>query len=113
MEFGDKLLFILNEKEISQKDFAELLNIAPTTLNGYIKNKREPDFALVKRIAFSLNVSIDYLLDYNNDGYNLDIYELSLIDKVRKMDSKERGVIYDLVNVIDKKRKEKPQKSEK
>lgn len=57
MEFGDKLLLTLNEREISQKEFAKLLNIAPTTLNGYIKNKRQPDFALVKQIAFLLNVS--------------------------------------------------------
>ncbi|MGN0684414.1 MAG: helix-turn-helix domain-containing protein [Oscillospiraceae bacterium] len=107
MEFGDKLLSILNEREISQKDFAALLNIAPTTLNGYIKNKRQPDFALVKRIAFSLNVSIDYLLDYNNSSLDLDIAELSLIDKLRKMDFKERKVVYDLVNLIDKSREEK------
>ena len=104
MEFGDKLLLILNEKEISQKDFAALLNIAPTTLNGYIKNKRQPDFKLVKRMAFSLNVSIDYLLDYNNSRLDMDITELSLIDKLRKMDLRERKIVFDLVNLIDKSR---------
>lgn len=104
MEFGDKLLLILNEKEITQKDFATLLNIAPTTLNGYIKNKRQPDFALLKRIAFSLNVSIDYLLDFNNSNLDMNIAELTLLDKLRKMDSKEQEIIYDLVNLIDKRR---------
>lgn len=102
MEFGDKLLLTLNEREISQKEFAKLLNIAPTTLNGYIKNKRQPDFALVKQIAFLLNVSIDYLLDYSNSTIDADIKELSLISKIRKMDKKERRIIYDLVNLIDK-----------
>lgn len=106
MEFGDKLLLTLNEKEITQKDFAVLLNIAPTTLNGYIKNKRQPDFALVKQIAFLLNVSIDYLLDYNNGQLNTDIKELSLISKIRKMDEKERNIVYGLVNLIDKNREE-------
>ncbi len=102
MEFGDKLLLTLNEREISQKEFAKLLNIAPTTLNGYIKNKRQPDFALVKQIAFLLNVSIDYLLDYSNSTVDVDIKELSLISKIRKMDKKERRIISDLVNLIDK-----------
>lgn len=102
MEFGDKLLLTLNEREISQKEFAKLLNIAPTTLNGYIKNKRQPDFALVKQISFLLNVSIDYLLDYSNSTVDVDIKELSLISKIRKMDKKERRIIYDLVNLIDK-----------
>ncbi len=105
MEFGDRLLQILNEKEISQRDFAAALNIAPTTLNGYIKNKRQPDFALVKQIAFSLKVSVDYLLDYNNDNTSLNIRELSLISKIREMNEDERQIVFDLVNLIDKRHK--------
>lgn len=105
MEFGDKLLQILNDKKISQRDFAAALNIAPTTLNGYIKNKRQPDFALVKQIAFSLKVSIDYLLDYNNDNTSPDIRELSLISKIREMSEDERQIVFDLVNLIDKRHK--------
>ncbi len=102
MEFGDKLLMVLNEKNISQRDFAAALNIAPTTLNGYIKNKRQPDFALVKQMAFSLNVSIDYLLDYENNNVALNVCELSLIAKIRRMGESEKQIIIDLVNLIDK-----------
>ncbi len=102
MEFGDKLLMILNERNISQRDFAAALNIAPTTLNGYIKNKRQPDFALVKQMAFSLNVSIDYLLDYENKNVSLNVHELSLIAKIRRMNESEKQIIIDLVNLIDK-----------
>ncbi len=105
MEFGDRLLQILNEKEISQRDFAAALNIAPTTLNGYIKNKRQPDFALVKQIAFSLKVSVDYLLDHNNDNNSLSIRELSLISKIREMNEDERQIVFDLVDLIDKRHK--------
>ena len=54
MTFGDRLLNLLDEKEISQKDFAAMLNIAPSTLNGYIKNKRQPDFEVIKNIVFIL-----------------------------------------------------------
>ncbi len=104
MEFGDKLLMILNEKNISQRDFAAALNIAPTTLNGYIKNKRQPDFALVKQMAFSLNVSIDYLLDYANNNVTLNVCELSLIAKIRRMNESEKQIIIDLVNLIDKRK---------
>ncbi len=102
MEFGDKLLMTLNERNISQRDFAAALNIAPTTLNGYIKNKRQPDFALVKQMAFSLNVSIDYLLDYENKNVSLNVHELSLIAKIRRMNESEKQIIIDLVNLIDK-----------
>ena len=47
MAFGEKLLELLEEMEITQKEFAAMLNIAPTTLNGYIKSSRQPDFELV------------------------------------------------------------------
>ena len=37
MTFGENLQFLLEERDITQKDFASMLNIAKTTLNGYIK----------------------------------------------------------------------------
>lgn len=61
MNFGDCLKSILDDREISQREFARQLNIAPTTLNGYIRNTRQPDFELVKKIADKLGVSVDYL----------------------------------------------------
>ena len=43
MGVGDRIRKILEKKDLSQREFAESLNIAPTTLSGYITNKREPD----------------------------------------------------------------------
>lgn len=54
MNFGDCLKSILDDREISQREFARQLNIAPTTLNGYIRNTRQPDFELVKKLLISL-----------------------------------------------------------
>lgn len=107
MAFGDKLLALLEEKNISQKEFAQTLNIATTTLNGYIKNKRQPDFELVKRIAFILNVSTDYLLDYRRNGFELSAKELSLISKMRKLSSEQQDMIYDIVNLSVKRTENK------
>lgn len=102
MEFGDRLLLLLNEKEITQRDFAAMLNIAPTTLNGYIKNKRQPDFSLVRQTAYLLNVSADYLIGCENAAGSLNEHELTLISKLRKMDEKDKKIVYELVNIIDK-----------
>ncbi len=101
MNFGEKLSSILESKEISQKEFAYTLNIAPSTLNGYIKNRRQPDFETLRNMAFVLNVSIDFLLE-NNDGGGFDITarEISLVSKLRNMDKKQRDIIYDLVNIV-------------
>ena len=103
MAFGDKLLGLLEEKEISQKEFAAKLNIAPTTLNGYIKNKRQPDFELIKKIAALLNGSIDFLFDYNNESSALTAKELSLVMKLRTLSDEQQEIIYKLIDLSSKK----------
>lgn len=113
MQFGDKLRELLEEREISQKDFAATLNIAPTTLNGYINNKRQPDLELVKRIAFILNVTTDHLLGFDSGGVMLSIKELSLISRLRQLDEGQQAVIYDLVNISAGRVQAKKRKSAK
>ncbi len=99
MAFGDRLQTLLEEKNISQKDFAKELKIAPTTLNGYIKNKRHPDFDTLKSMAIVLNVSTDYLLEYNNE-FSLSPREVALICNIRKMSIKQRRLIYEMSDVF-------------
>lgn len=107
MAFGEKLSELLEERRITQKEFAGILNIAPTTLNGYIKNKRQPDFELVKKIAEILKVSTDFLLDSSGGSFNLDAKELTLISKLRTLSKDQQQLIYDLVNLSAKEKKEK------
>ena len=65
MKFGDVLRELLEERDITQKQLAKDLNIAPSTLGNYIRNIREPDFEILKTFASYFEVSIDYLLNYN------------------------------------------------
>lgn len=102
MAFGDNLLDLLEERNITQKEFATMLNIAKTTLNGYIKNKHEPDFETVKAMASALHVSTDHLLGYT-DAFALNKQELLLIERLRKMPTEHQNIIYDLAMVIEKK----------
>lgn len=101
-QFGDTVLELLEEKNISQKEFAKSLNIAQTTLNGYIKNRRQPDFDTVKSMAFLLGVSTDYLLDYHNGNNNLSLQELSLITKMRKMSISQQQLLHNIADCIIK-----------
>jgi len=64
MKFGDILRDLLEQHDITQKQLAKDLNIAPSTLGNYIQNLREPDFELLKKVAAYFQVSTDYLLDF-------------------------------------------------
>ena len=63
MNFSEKLRLLIDEENITQKQFANDLNIAPSTIGGYVQGISEPDFETLKRIALYFNVSADYLLE--------------------------------------------------
>lgn len=68
MNFGDVLRELLEEHDISQKQLAEELNISASALGNYVRNNREPDFEILKKIARYFCVSTDFLLNYQSDS---------------------------------------------
>lgn len=65
MSFGGNLRALLEERELTQKEVARRLNIAPSTMGSYVQNVREPDFATLKLLADFFDVTTDYLLDHD------------------------------------------------
>ena len=68
MKFGDVLRLLLDEHNLSQKEFAKTLNLAASTISSYVQNVRQPDFETLCQIAAYFNVSTDYLLSYNSSS---------------------------------------------
>lgn len=61
MDIGYRLRNLLEEKGITQKELANSLNISATALNGYIKNRRQPDANTLVRLASYFNTTTDYI----------------------------------------------------
>ena len=70
MSFGDNLQMLIEERDMTQKEIATQLNIAPSTMSSYVQGTREPDFNTLKRLAKYFGVTIDYLLDYYSGKAN-------------------------------------------
>ena len=51
MSFGDNLRTLIEERNLTQKELATYLNIAPSTIGSYVQNAREPDFSTLKSLA--------------------------------------------------------------
>lgn len=66
--FGERLKRVRREQFVKQKDIADYLNIAVSTLSQYENNKRHPSFDLLAKISIYLNVSTDYLLGVEMPG---------------------------------------------
>jgi putative transcriptional regulator len=58
----NRLKVILAEKEISQKDLAEMVNKTPNTITRICNNESQPTLKFLREIAIALNVDIRDLL---------------------------------------------------
>ncbi|WP_054704821.1 helix-turn-helix transcriptional regulator [Bacillus sp. JCM 19041] len=70
--FGERLAEIRKSKNMYQYELAEKLGIHKVTYSNYEQNKREMDFALLKRVCKLLDVSADYLIGLSHSPQGLD-----------------------------------------
>jgi transcriptional regulator with XRE-family HTH domain len=63
MKFGDKVLMLRKQKGWSQHELAEMLGTSGPIVGRYERNEIKPSIEVAKKIADSLEVSIDYLVD--------------------------------------------------
>lgn len=62
MSIGNRVLEILNQRGLKQKDLALYLGTKPSTVNGWKEPNRNPSSELIVRICEYLNISYEYLL---------------------------------------------------
>ena len=68
--FGERLSYIIKTNGYTQRQLAKELNISPSAINYWIKNKREPDIENIISISKIFNITSDYLLGLTNDPIN-------------------------------------------
>ncbi len=102
MTFGNRLREILEQREIQQKDFAQMVNISKSSLNGYVTNRRLPNLLLVRDFAKELGVSVDYLLDYqpHPDSLAVSPTETVLLKELRALPEEKRELVFSLVKML-------------
>lgn len=69
--FGECLRQLRKENKLTQKDLAEKLGLAQTTIANYEKDIRFPDQNILNKIADIFKVSIDYLLGRTEMPYTI------------------------------------------
>ena len=59
---GERIVFLREECDMSQKELAYAIDIAPTSLSRYENNLYEPKAEILLRLASVLNTTSDFLL---------------------------------------------------
>lgn len=109
MNFCNKLRTLIEERNLTQKQVANDLNIAPSTIGGYVQGSSEPDFETLKRLAKYFDVSTDYLLNIQSNNCN-SFVEDELLRVFRSMTAEqqhlfiEQGKVFIRANEIQRKK---------
>lgn len=91
MDFCNRLKELREEKGLTQKDFAETLDISRATIAGYESQGKEPSFDRLKGFAKFFNVSVDYLVGYSDIKNTCD--NLSCADQNKYSDLSKEDII--------------------
>lgn len=94
--FNERLKDIRTKKELTQEEFAKLLNISPSSISLYESGSREPSLTTLINIAKILNVSTDYLLGLSD---NEQVVRINISSK----DKQE--IVKKLLEIINKEEK--------
>ncbi len=90
MNLGNSLRELLELNNITQKELAEKLAFAPSTLGNYIQGTREPDYNTLLIIADYFHVTTDFLLGHKASAYTLTHDEELLLHLFRSLTSEQQ-----------------------
>lgn len=79
MTFGDQLSKARKNKDLTQEELAERLNLSRQTILRWEKNQVFPDISNLKAVAQVLDISFDYLLG-EDKAEKLPVTEMNLQD---------------------------------
>ena len=96
---------LLNDNNLNKKQFAEQCGIPYTTVIGWTKLGRLPDFTSLIKIADYFDCSIDYLAN-RNEHFNKIIYsntiEEKLLDNFRGLSKENKNLIIKISDNLPK-----------
>ena len=101
MKFGEILRTLIEERGITQKELAQQLNIAPSTMGSYVQGAREPDFETLRQLARCFGVTTDYLLDYHS-GRAASFQEAELLRIFRALTPEQKQICIEQCRVFVK-----------
>lgn len=86
---------LINERNMTQKEFAEMLGVSQAAVTNWVKGKNSPDIEIIAKICNLLKISINEIIDEphilshkKSAEFNLNISEITLIQNYNKLNEK-------------------------
>lgn len=100
--FSQRLRQLREERELIQKDMAELLGITTSAYGFYEQGKHEPDLTTLCKLADFFEVSIDYLVGRELKGRGVKTKE----DPMADLSPEARRSVEDYIRFLRKESKQ-------
>ncbi|HPV99322.1 MAG TPA: helix-turn-helix transcriptional regulator [Spirochaetota bacterium] len=104
--YGQKLKQVLKSRNITQKELSDLINIPPTTINGWTK-KSYPLLENIEKVCKALNMPLwRFFLDNpaeiaSHPINQLDEIDLEILTAIKNLDKKTRDqVLYAFRDIL-------------
>lgn len=92
--FAEIFKYLRLREDLTQKEMADRLGIAKSTVSMYENGNREPDFELLEQIADYFNVDMNFLLGKDKDErYFLDEKTTQIAQEI--FDNEELKLLFD------------------
>lgn len=101
LKIGKVLAAKLEEKNMTQKDIAKMLNISPGAFSAYVTDTNFPRLDILVEICQILDIDLNHLLNLQNHE-NMDLLiqgkdEAKVIHFMRSLSHKEREILMESI----------------
>ncbi|MEG0576803.1 MAG: helix-turn-helix transcriptional regulator [Bacilli bacterium] len=113
LKFGNKIAVRLEQKDMTQKQLADLLHVDPRAVSRYVNDNAFPPFDTLKKLCNILELDLNNLLEIESNGNQTllinDLDEARICNALRMATCEEReyyirGIDY-LINEVSINRK--------
>ena len=102
MSFGKRLKNLRIEKNLTQQQLAEKLNVSKANISKYESDIIEPNIYLINQISKLFDVSSDYLLGITIIKKPIDTLAFHSIEGYENLNDEDRQYIDDLINRLNR-----------
>ncbi|MCL4441152.1 MAG: helix-turn-helix domain-containing protein [Firmicutes bacterium] len=66
LQYGERIAHLREENGLTQEELSIKIGISRAALSHYEKNRRQPDYDTIRKLADFFGVSVDYVLGHTN-----------------------------------------------
>lgn len=93
MKIGERIIFLLKEKKLTQKGLSEYVGIKQSTISDWKGKGTSPSSEYIQKICEYLNISPTYLITGKTDMKNLSDEDINLLEKYNLLNERNKGKV--------------------